>query len=277
MRYADLYQKGAAELEKAGIAEAKLDARLLLEEVCGTDRNELLSHGDREVSGQQEETYVNYIERRSSRIPLQHIVGCQEFMGLCFKVTPQVLIPRQDTETLVEEVMKNLHDGMRILDMCTGSGCILLSLLHYSNDCVGTGSDLSLQALEVARENAEKLGLTAEFVQGDLFEHITGKYEIIVSNPPYIKTGDIPALQEEVREHDPLMALDGKEDGLYFYRRIVKEALRHLYPGGMLFFEIGWEQALAVTEYMKNAGYKDVMVYKDLAGLDRVVSGRYGG
>lgn len=277
MRYADLYQKGAAELEKAGIAEAKLDARLLLEEVCGTDRNTLLSHGDREVSGQQEETYVNYIKQRSSRIPLQHIVGCQEFMGLCFKVTPQVLIPRQDTETLVEEVMKNLHDGMRILDMCTGSGCILLSLLHYSNDCVGTGSDLSLQALEVARENAEKLGLTAEFVQGDLFEHIKGKYEMIVSNPPYIKTGDIPALQEEVREHDPLMALDGKEDGLYFYRRIVKEALQYLYPGGMLFFEIGWEQALAVTEYMKNAGYKDVMVYKDLAGLDRVVSGRYGG
>ncbi len=277
MEYAALYRMGVERLAAAGIEEAKLDARLLLEELCGTDRNDLLVHGDRPVTEQQENSYVNYIELRSRHIPLQHITGYQEFMGLRFKVTPDVLIPRQDTETLVEEVLKNLHDGMRILDLCTGSGCILLSLLRYSNDCVGIGADLSKKALKVAEENAGSLGLTAEFVQGDLFEPVTGKFEIIVSNPPYIPSNVIPTLMEEVREHDPLMALDGKEDGLYFYREITGQASEYLYPGGMLFLEIGCEQAGAVTELMKNAGYRDVTVCKDLAGLDRVVSGRYGG
>ena len=277
MEYAALYRMGVERLTAAGIEEAKLDARLLLEELCGTDRNDLLVHGDRPVTEQQENSYVNYIELRSRHIPLQHITGYQEFMGLRFKVTPDVLIPRQDTETLVEEVLKNLHDGMRILDLCTGSGCILLSLLRYSNDCVGVGADLSKKALAVAEENAGSLGLTAEFVQGDLFEPVTGKFEIIVSNPPYIPSDVIPTLMEEVREHDPLMALDGKEDGLYFYREIICQASEYLYPGGMLFLEIGCEQAEAVTELMKNAGYRDVTVCKDLAGHDRVVSGRYGG
>ena len=277
MEYAALYRMGVERLAAAGIEEAKLDARLLLEELCGTDRNDLLVHGDRPVTEQQENSYVNYIELRSRHIPLQHITGYQEFMGLRFKVTPDVLIPRQDTETLVEEVLKNLHDGMRILDLCTGSGCILLSLLRYSNDCVGIGADLSKKALKVAEENAGSLGLTAEFVQGDLFEPVTGKFEIIVSNPPYIPSNVIPTLMEEVREHDPLMALDGKEDGLFFYREIIGQAGEYLYPGGMLFLEIGCEQAGAVTELMKNAGYRDVTVCKDLAGLDRVVSGRYGG
>ena len=277
MEYAALYRMGVERLTVAGIEEAKLDARLLLEELCGTDRNDLLVHGDRPVTEEQEKNYVNQIELRSRHIPLQHITGYQEFMGLRFKVTPDVLIPRQDTETLVEEVLKNLHDGMRILDLCTGSGCILLSLLRYSNDCVGVGADLSKKALAVAEENAGALGLSAEFVQGDLFEPVTGKFEIIVSNPPYIPSNVIPTLMEEVREHDPLIALDGKEDGLYFYREIIGKASEYLYPGGMLFLEIGCEQAEAVTELMKNAGYRDVTVCKDLAGLDRVVSGRYGG
>ena len=277
MEYAALYRMGVERLAAAGIEEAKLDARLLLEELCGTDRNDLLVHGDRPVTEQQEKSYVNQIELRSRHIPLQHIMGYQEFMGLRFKVTPDVLIPRQDTETLVEEVLKNLHDGMRILDLCTGSGCILLSLLRYSNDCVGVGADLSKKALAVAEENAGALELMAEFVQGDLFEPVTGKFEIIVSNPPYIPSNVIPTLMEEVREHDPLMALDGKEDGLYFYREIIGQASEYLYPGGMLFLEIGCEQAEAVTELMKNAGYRDVTVCKDLAGHDRVVSGRYGG
>ncbi len=277
MEYAALYRMGVERLTAAGIEEAKLDARLLLEELCGTDRNDLLVHGDRPVTEEQEKNYVNQIELRSRHIPLQHITGYQEFMGLRFKVTPDVLIPRQDTETLVEEVLKNLHDGMRILDLCTGSGCILLSLLRYSNDCVGVGADLSKKALKVAEENAGSLGLMAEFVQGDLFEPVTGKFEIIVSNPPYIPSNVIPTLMDEVREHDPLMALDGKEDGLYFYREITGKASEYLYPGGMLFLEIGCEQAEAVTELMKNAGYRDVTVCKDLAGLDRVVSGRYGG
>lgn len=277
MEYEALYRLGTEKLKEAQIEEAVLDARLLLEEVCGTDRNYLLVHGGEPVTEEQYNCYVNYIEKRSHHIPLQHILGYQEFMGLHFEVTPDVLIPRQDTETLVEEVMRFLHDGMHILDMCTGSGCILLSLLRYSNDCVGTGVDLSDKALLVAEKNAGNLGLNAEFIQSDLFENVLGKYEIIVSNPPYIPSRVIPTLMEEVRDHDPLMALDGKEDGLHFYREIIRQAGEYLYPGGMLFFEIGCEQAADVSRYMEEAGYKEVTVCRDLSGLDRVVSGIYGG
>ncbi|MDO4304723.1 MAG: peptide chain release factor N(5)-glutamine methyltransferase [Bacillota bacterium] len=274
MEYEALYRMGVSKLQYAGIEEASLDARLLLEEVCGTDRNALLVHGDMEVTEEQRQRYVNYLDQRSSHVPLQHILGCQEFMGLRFKVSPAVLIPRQDTETLVEEAMRFLHDGMHILDMCTGSGCILLSLLNYSNDCVGIGCDLSADALKIAAENAAMLGIEADFVESDLFEEISGKFEMIVSNPPYIKRGVIPELMEEVRDHDPMMALDGGEDGLFFYRRIVAEAGRYLYPGGMLFLEIGYDQADEVSGLMQEAGYKDITVCKDLAGLDRVIYGR---
>ena len=230
MTYKELYDRGVAWLEEAQIEGAGLDARLLLEEICGTNRNDLLVHGDNEITERQQECYVNYIEQRKKHVPLQHILGYQEFMGLRFRVTGDVLIPRQDTETLVEEVMRNLHDGMHILDMCTGSGCILLSLLRYSNDCVGTGCDISEKALGIARENARLLGLEAEFIQSDLFEKVKGKYEILVSNPPYIASGEIPSLMEEVREHDPRQALDGGEDGLFFYREIIQGAGEHLYP-----------------------------------------------
>lgn len=277
MEYGALYHLGVEKLKEAQIKEAELDARLLLEEVCGTNRNDLLVHEKNPVSEENYNCYVNYIEKRSRHIPLQHILGYQEFMGLHFVVTPDVLIPRQDTETLVEEVMRFLHDGMRILDVCTGSGCILLSLLKYSNDCIGIGCDLSEKAVSVAEENARALGISAEFVKSDLFENITGRYEIIVSNPPYIASEEIPALMEEVREHDPLMALDGGKDGLYFYCEIIKQAGDYLYPGGMLFFEIGCGQAADVSGYMRQAGYQDITICKDLSGLDRVVSGVYKG
>lgn len=277
MTYKALYQWGMERLQEAGIEEAALDARLLLEEICHTDRSYLLVHGDNPVEEQQKDCYVNYVEQRVAHVPLQHILGYQEFMGLQFKVTPDVLIPRQDTETLVEEVMRSLHDGMHILDMCTGSGCILLSLLKYSNECIGVGADISTKALEVAKENGEALGLEASWIQSNLFENIEGKYEVIVSNPPYIPSGVIPTLMQEVKEHDPMLALDGKEDGLFFYREIVAQAGEYLHPGGMLFFEIGHDQAEAVSDLMQTAGYREVTVYKDLAGLDRVVSGVYGG
>lgn len=277
MEYGALYRLGVEKLKEAQIKEARLDARLLLEEACGTNRNDLLVHEKKPVSEENYNCYVNYLEKRSRHIPLQHILGYQEFMGLHFVVTPDVLIPRQDTETLVEEVMRFLHDGMRILDVCTGSGCILLSLLKYSNDCMGTGCDLSEKAVSVAEENARALGINAEFVQSDLFENITGRYEMIVSNPPYIASGEISGLMEEVREHDPLLALDGGKDGLHFYREIIKQAGDYLYPGGMLFFEIGCGQAAEVSGYMKRAGYQEITVCKDLSGLDRVVSGVYKG
>ena len=273
MQYRELYRMGKDRLMEAKIPEAELDAMLVLEEVCGTDRNDLLVHGDREIAPEQSERYLDFIHRRQKHEPLQQITGYQEFMGLRFKVTPDVLIPRQDTEILVEEVMRYLHDGMHILDMCTGSGCILLSLLKYSNDCEGTGCDISEPALKVAEENAKELSLNASFVQSNLFENISGKYEFIVSNPPYIPTGVIPTLMEEVRDHEPVSALDGREDGLYFYREIVEKAGEYLYPGGMLFFEIGYDQAEKVSSLMQEAGYQEVTVCKDLAGLDRVVYG----
>ena len=280
MTYRECYEQGCRTLQAAGIEEAALDARLLLEAVCGTDRNDLLVHGEQQVAPEAEEKYLNWIRQRAEHIPLQQLTGEQGFMGLTFNVNEHVLIPRQDTEILVEEVLKELHDGMRVLDMCTGSGCILLSLLHYSNDCEGLGVDPSAEALEVAGRNVLKV-LTPEkaehahFLQSDLFEKVEGKFEIIVSNPPYIASAEVEKLMPEVRDHEPRMALDGTEDGLYFYRRIIEEAGKHLVSSGMLFFEIGYDQGQAVSELMRTEGYCEVQVVQDYAGLDRVVLGTY--
>lgn len=299
-RYDEVYKEGAARLKEAGIDEADLDARLLLEYVCGTDRNTLLAHGDREVTAQECGRYRDLLEKRAAHVPLQHLTGEQDFMGLTFLVNSDVLVPRQDTEVLAEEAMKHLHDGMRILDLCTGSGCILLSLLHYSNDCEGVGTDLSPQALAVAQKNCERLreerpDIKASFLEGDLFAALTcgpeqetsGKngadgasaggelFDMIVSNPPYIETGVIDTLMPEVREHEPLMALDGGADGLAFYREIAQQAGTYLNSGGMLFFEIGCEQAEVVCGLMAEAGFREIQSVKDFAGLDRVVFGSY--
>lgn len=280
MTYRECYEQGCRTLQAAGIEEAALDARLLLEAVCGTDRNDLLVHGEQPVAPEAEEKYFGWIGKRAGRIPLQQLTGEQDFMGLTFNVNEHVLIPRQDTEILVEEVLKELHDGMRILDMCTGSGCILLSLLHYSNDCEGLGVDLSAEALKVAGRNVLKV-LTPEkaehahFLQSDLFEKVEGKFEIIVSNPPYIASAEVEKLMPEVRDHEPRMALDGTEDGLHFYRRIIEEAGKHLVSSGMLFLEIGYDQGQAVSELMRTEGYCEVQVVQDYAGLDRVVLGTY--
>lgn len=309
MTYRECYEKGCRILNEAGIEEAALDARLLLESVCGTNRNDLLVHGEQPVTAGSEEKYMDWIGKRAGHIPLQQLTGEQDFMGLTFTVNEHVLIPRQDTEILVEEVLKELHDGMRVLDMCTGSGCILISLLHYSNGCEGLGVDLSAEALKVAKRNAQRIlgenfsetkdcGVktfetesddaetainTAEnetagrarFLQSDLFENVEGKFEIIVSNPPYIASAEVDKLMPEVRDHEPRMALDGTADGLEFYRRIIEEAGQHLVSSGMLFFEIGYDQGQAVSELMRQHGYREVQVVQDYAGLDRVVYGTY--
>lgn len=274
MNYTEAFLMGMQKLKEAEIGEAQLDARLLLEEVCGTDHNTLLCHGDREVSEAEEEQYRRALEQRAVHVPLQHLLGYQDFMGLRFQVNEHVLIPRQDTEILVEEAMRYLHDGMRILDLCTGSGCILLSLLHYSNDCEGTGVDISKEALQVAALNAELLGIKADFLKSDLYEKVTGKFDLLVSNPPYIERKVIPTLMEEVREYDPYIALDGGEDGLDFYRRIIGGAQDYLKRGGQILMEIGSGQAKAVSELLREAGFKEIDVCRDFAGLDRVVSGR---
>lgn len=274
MRYGEVYEEGRQALASADIAEAKLDARLLLEDVCGTNRNTLLAHPEYEVPEEQYRRYQDVIHRRKKHVPLQYITGVQDFMGLNFKVSEKVLIPRQDTEVLVEEVMKHLHDGMSVLDMCTGSGCILLSLLHYSNDCAGTGADISNEALKVARENAEALQLKPVLLQSNLFGQIEGSFDVIVSNPPYIESAVMETLMPEVRDNEPWIALDGGANGLYFYNKIIEESKKFLNGGGHLFFEIGCNQAEAVSKKMILEGYQDVTVKKDFSGLDRVVYGR---
>lgn len=293
------YTEAKRRLEESGIEEASLDAWLLLEHVTGISRASYYADPDREMSPDEWRRYSELVGRRAERVPLQHITGTQEFMGLVFEVNEHVLIPRQDTEILVEQALAFIGSGKvpaaensrtRILDMCTGSGCILLSVMHWAEsyrqkgdtarggekqDIIieGTGADISLKALAVAEKNARRLGISAGFVESDLFGAVRGKYGMIVSNPPYIRTDEIKDLQEEVRLHDPVIALDGREDGLYYYRRIVRESRSYLEEGGALLFEIGCDQAEAVSGLMSGAGFSEITVKKDLAGLDRVVSG----
>lgn len=276
-----LYKVGTVKLAEEGIEEFSLDAWYLLEYVTGVSKAMYFAEPERAVSEENADRYIDCIRRRAAHIPLQHITGEQEFMGYPFYVNEHVLIPRQDTETLVEEAIQVMRPKMKILDMCTGSGCIVLSILkmcrekYYMTELQGIGADVSEEALKVARENGRRLEVPVTWIQSDLFAKIPEeeKYDVIVSNPPYIETAVIDTLQEEVRLHDPYIALDGKEDGLYFYRRIISEAGKYLKPQGKLMFEIGCDQAEAVEELMKNAGYEQITVKKDLAGLDRVVYG----
>lgn len=276
-----LYKVGTVKLAEEGIEEFSLDAWYLLEYVTGVSKAMYFAEPERAVSEENADRYIDCIRQRAAHIPLQHITGEQEFMGYPFCVNEHVLIPRQDTEILVEEAIQIMRPKMKILDMCTGSGCIVLSILkmckekYYMTDLQGIGADVSEEALKVARENSRRLEVPVTWIQSDLFAKIPEeeKYDVIVSNPPYIETAVIDTLQEEVRLHDPYIALDGKEDGLYFYRRIISEADKYLKPQGKLMFEIGCDQAESVEELMKNAGYEQITVKKDLAGLDRVVYG----
>ena len=272
INYKDIYQKGIQELMRAGIEDAKIDARLLLEHVCNTKQNDLYLHGGMVVEEKIVATYDEMIAMRKKHIPLQYIIGEQEFMGLKFLVNKKVLIPRQDTEILVEEALKYIHDGMRILDMATGSGCIIISLLNYTNSCEGIGVDIDSSALEVAKKNAERLNSNAKFVQSDLFEHVEGVFDVIVSNPPYIRTDVLKSLMPEVIACEPKLALDGKEDGLFFYRKIIKQMKKYMHKESYILFEIGHDQASEVSSLLKQEGLIEVKVIKDYLGLDRVVS-----
>ena len=226
--------------------------------------------------------FRSMIDRRSARVPLQQILGSQEFMGLTFRVTPDVLIPRQDTETLVEQVLQEQKDpDIRLLDLCTGSGCIAISLAVKGGYESVTATDLSEEALKVAERNAKTHQKKIIFRQGDLFSALprteAGTFDIITSNPPYIPTAVIATLEPEVREHEPMMALDGTEDGLRFYRQIAQEAGTWLKPGGAIYLEIGYDQGEAVSGLLREAGFDKVRVVKDLPGKDRVVCGVWPG
>ncbi len=282
MNLREALKAGEKTLAEARIADAPTDARLLLWKAAGITLTEYALDPFREMGEEEVREYLELIGRRKKRIPLQHLTGEQEFMGLSFQVNRDVLIPRQDTELLVEEALKLLKPGMHVLDLCTGSGCIIISLERIGKerglaDETGsfTGSDISPGAVRTAMANAARHQARALFTESDLFEKLEGGYDMIISNPPYIRTAVIGELEEEVRCYDPLLALDGKEDGLHFYRRIIREAEGYLNPGGWLLFEIGYDQREAVTELMKQQGYRQIQVKKDLAGLDRVVIGRY--
>ena len=273
MTYREAIALGEKILNMAQVADAKIDAWLLLEKVCRIDRSFYYLHMEEELSEEQVHEYEIALKKRAERVPLQYIVGETEFMGLRFKVNSNVLIPRQDTETLVEEALKVVEPGMRVLDMCTGSGCIIISILHNAGDVTGMAVDISKQALNVAKENAKMNEVAVLFERSDMFDNVTGTFDVIVSNPPYIPTEVIPKLMPEVRDFEPMDALDGKEDGLYFYRRIADECKKYLNPGGKILVEIGYDQGEAVSELFRQAGLSDVRVIRDLAKNDRVVSG----
>lgn len=271
MTYREALLSGEKILDMAQIVDAKNDAWLLMEMVCKIDKTFYYVHMDEEIPVDEMKEYESVLKKRAERVPLQYITGEQEFMGLTFYVNSNVLIPRQDTETLVEEALNLAKPGMRILDMCTGSGCIIISILKNKSDVKGVGCDISKQALIVAKENAKLNNVNVAFEYSDLFENIEGKFDMIVSNPPYIRSAEIPSLMPEVAQFEPLKALDGSEDGLEFYRRIIKESKNYLNADGYIIFEIGNDQGEAVSNMLTYAGYNNVRVIKDLAYNDRVV------
>lgn len=352
--WADVLNYGKKILKNAGIAEADLDAWYLFEQIFGISRAQYFlcareniagstaqkiavqeQHGDLLESGNALEcaelwleeklsAYENALKKRAARIPLQQIIGQQEFMGLTFFVNEHVLIPRQDTETLVELVLQEQKDtDISLLDMCTGSGCIAVSLKKLGGYACVEGADISEEALKVAKRNSEEIlensdvnndavssrtekiqnctNLTNNqnkqdnseermvsevrtvpqtgviFRRSDMFSAFpkTERFNVIVSNPPYIPSAVIEELEPEVRDHEPRGALDGTADGLYFYRILAEECAKHLTPGGHVYFEIGYDQGAAVKELLDIHGFKDTRVIQDLTGKDRVVCGAW--
>ena len=274
MTYREAVEFGTKCLTDAGVPDAALDAWYLLQMVCKIERSYYYVHGEEDITQDAQKEYEIAVQKRAEHIPLQYIIGEQEFMGLRFKVNSNVLIPRQDTETLVEQVSKIVKPGMKVLDLCTGSGCVLISVLKNAPELTGMGSDISKTALLVAKENAKLHEVDAEWVRSDLFDNITETFDVIMANPPYIPTGEILSLMPEVRDFEPENALDGGADGLDFYRKIAGQVKDYLNPGGYVYMEIGYDQGEAVSELMRNAGFTEVEVIKDLARNDRVVKGK---
>ncbi|MCR4647696.1 MAG: peptide chain release factor N(5)-glutamine methyltransferase [Lachnospiraceae bacterium] len=274
MIYREAYEKGKSIIVSA---EPEQDTLILLEYVMGTDRNDLFLHPDREIDPASQKRFFEFIERRNTGEPVQYITGRTFFYGLEFKCRKGVLIPRFDTEILVEEVLKKVKEGSRVLDMCTGTGCIALSIKNMRKDLDVAGSDIDDTALETAMENRDNLSLDVNFVKSNLFENIEGKFDCLVSNPPYIERNVIKSLESTVKDFEPERALDGGEDGLDFYRKIIKDAKEYLNENAFIFFEIGYDQGKSVPDILSENGYKDIKVIKDLNGLDRVVHAVFGG
>jgi len=263
-------------LEAKGIENARLEAEWMLCTATGLDRVGLYLNFDKPLNNAELVAYRAMVSRRARREPLQHILGTQEFWGLEFEVSPEVLIPRHDTETLVTEALARVPGAHSVLDIGTGSGCIAVALAKSLPDAKVTAIDISLAALEVARRNAERHGAVIEFLHGSLLEPVAGRcFDLIVSNPPYIPTNDISGLEPEVREGDPRCALDGGMDGLDIYRALIPAAIRQLNPGGWLLVEVGIGQAQEVAELFHDVdGYDSVITARDPGEIERVVGAR---
>ena len=270
MTLRDVLKRGETELSEAGVPEAELNAWYLFSRCFSLERSRYFLHQEEPAGEKECAEYRELLALRRTRMPLEYIIHETEFMGLPFSVDERVLIPRQDTEILAEELLK-VCEGRDVLDLCTGSGCIGISLAVLGSCRSVVLSDISTGALEAAGRNAERNGAVVSLVHSDLFENIRGRFDIIVSNPPYIPSGQIEFLMPEVRDYEPRTALDGEEDGLAFYRRIIKESRDFLRENGVLALEIGSDQGQAVSSLMERAGFCGIEIKKDLAGLDRIV------
>lgn len=273
MTVRQILREAADALRGVGIADPIVDASLLLSHVTGIQPLMLRADSWREASEEEYAAFRALLERRLSREPLQYILGEVEFMGLNLRVAKDVLIPRYDTEPLCEQAISRLHENQRVLDVCTGTGVIALTIKKHCPSAQVSACDISDTALNLAKENAQRNRLSVDFRLGDLLSPFAGEtFDMIVSNPPYISREDMLSLQPEVQK-EPELALFGGEDGLDFYRRIVHDAPAYLAVGGWLLFEIGCAQAKDVCALMEK-DFSELSVYQDLNGLDRVVAGR---
>lgn len=277
----EIVNKAAVILEGSDCSSPRLDAELLLCHLLNKDRSYVFMYPQERLPESISGHYLRLVDERKKGKPLQYITGHQEFMKLDFMVNESVLIPRPDTEILVEEALKIIKDPknriQNILDIGCGSGAINISIAYYAPSLLVSTVDISREALEAANQNAAANGVSAriQFLQGDLFEPVTGKYDMIVSNPPYIRRDEIRTLQTEVSDFEPKMALDGGIDGLDFYRRIILEAPDYINESGHLLLEIGYDQANDIIFLLKKQNsYSDISIIKDLAGLDRVIRAR---
>ena len=272
MTYREARNLIISSLKNAGIEEAEQESLILLEYVTGMDRTAYLLYEEQEISETRQIRLISSASLRTSHCPLQYITGRQEFYGLSFQVNTDVLIPRPETELLVEKVLALSEPGDEVLDLGTGSGCIAVAVAHERPDVSVTAADVSRFALDTARQNAKQNKCSVEFIESDLFDQVDGSFDRIVSNPPYIRRDEIDTLMPEVSKYEPKIALDGGEDGLAFYRLIIEEAPAYLKPGGTLAFEIGHDQADDVTHMLQEQGFTEIAVTQDYNNLDRVIT-----
>ncbi len=273
----DVLEHAVRTLRAAQIEDAKTDAFLLLEKASGINRSMYVLYKDKEITQEQFDSYKKLIERRAAHEPCQYITGICEFMGLPFMVNENVLIPRQDTEVMVEKALRLTPGNADVLDMCTGSGCIAISMQRHRPDIKPVAVDISEAALELAMENARKHRCRIGFKKSDLFGDLdrNAKFDVIISNPPYVSDQEYDGLMPEIKVHEPELALKAGPDGLDIYKRLIKDAGFFIKPEGVLLLEIGSGQAKAVTSMLKESGFENIEVIKDYAGLDRVVTARW--